>query len=211
MSSGTTRWRAWGRGLKSTLLTGLFIVGPFSATFLLLAWIVSLIDAAVAPLVSIFGRPIPGLGIIVALLLIWVAGLVGNNIVGQHALELFEQLLLKIPVFNWLYRTIKQVSEVFSPGSKANFKGVVLVEFPRPGVYSIGFVTNTVDFERAGRRDKLVSVYVPSNHMYIGDIVLVPAEHVVMTKLTQQQGIQSVISAGAALPPTVRAQEPPQK
>lgn len=206
------KWRSYGlREIKRTLLTGLFIVGPFSATFLLLAWVVSLIDAAVAPLVSIFGRPIPGLGIFVALLLIWIAGMIGSNIVGQHALEFFEELLFKIPVFNWLYRTIKQVSEVFSPASKANFKGVVLVEYPRPKVYSIGFVTSTIDFERAGAKERLVAVFVPSNHMYIGDIVLVPADQVVMTKMTQQQGIQSVISAGAALPLTIKAQEPPQK
>lgn len=198
--------RRFGRSLKSTLLTGFFIVGPFSLTFLLLAWFVSMIDAAVSPLVSFFGRPIPGLGLIVAFALIYAAGLIGSNIVGQHALEFFEDLLLKIPVFNWLYKTIKQVSEVFSPAGKASFKGVALVEYPRPESFSLGFVTNEFSLDRGKGPEKLVAVYVPSNHMYIGDIVLVPAQRVIMTKLSQQQGIQAVISAGAALPASLKAQ-----
>lgn len=192
--------------LKRTLLTGLFIVGPFGLTFIVLAWIVSLIDAALAPLVGLIGRPIPGLGLVVGFLLVLAAGVVADNMVGQHLLEYAEDLALKIPVFNWLYRTIKQVSEVFSPSAKGSFRGVVLVEYPRPSCYSLGFVTNELSLETASGPEKLVCVYVPTNHMYIGDYILVPARQVITTQLTQQEGIQAAISAGAALPPVIRGQ-----
>lgn len=198
--------RSFAQDFKRTFITGLFVVGPFSLTFLLLAWIVSIIDAAVSPLLGFIGRPVHGLGLLVGFLVIWLAGLIANNIVGRHALGMIEDMLLKIPVFNWLYRTIKQVSEAFSPAGRA-FRGVALVEYPRPSVYSIGFVTNEFALDRGKGEERMVSVYVPTNNMYIGDVVVVPASSVVLTELSQQQGVQAVISAGAALPPLIKGGE----
>jgi uncharacterized membrane protein len=197
---------AW-RGLKRTLVTGLFIVAPIILTIILLAWFVSLIDGLLAPVVGFVGRPVPGLGLLVAFLTVLVAGVLGSNLIGQQLLEFTEELLLKIPVFNWVYRTIKQLSEVFSPAGRANFKSVVLVEYPRPGVYSLGFVTNQIDTQGPHAPGALVSVYIPTNHMYIGDIVLVPPSAVIHTRLSQQDGIQATISAGAALPAIVKTAE----
>lgn len=193
------------RGLKRTLVTGLFIVAPISLTFILLAWFVSLIDGLLGPVTGFIGRPVPGLGLVVAFLIVLMAGVLGSNLVGQQLLELTEELLLKIPVFNWIYRTIKQLSEVFSPAGRASFKSVVLIEYPRPGVFSLGFVTNQISLERESGARPLVCVYVPTNHMYVGDIVLVAPESVVYTKLSQQEGIQAVISAGAAIPSLLKA------
>lgn len=196
------------RRMKRVFLTGLFIIAPFSLSFILLAWFVALIDNTLAPLVVGFlGRPVPGLGLLLAFALILVAGVLATNLAGQHLLEWTEEMLLKIPVFNWVYRTIKQLSEVFSPSSKAAFKSVVLVEYPRPSVYSIGFVTNHLQLERDGHRKDFSCVYVPTNHMYIGDYILVPSDHLIATKLSQQEGIQAAISAGASLPELIKAVE----
>lgn len=205
------KWELFGRRLKRTLLTGFFIVAPVSLTFILLTWFVALVDSIVAPLFGFIGRPIPGLGLISALLIVLAAGVVGSNLAGQHALELAEDFLLKIPGFNWLYGTIKQMSDVFSPANHKNFSSVVIIEYPRPGVYSVGFVTGGTALESGAERRDLVAVYVPTNHMYIGDTVLVPADKVTYTDMAQQQGFQAMISAGAALPPTIRAVAPPQK
>jgi uncharacterized membrane protein len=196
------------RALKRTLLNGLFIVAPLGLTVIMLAWLVSLIDGLLSPLALFAGRPIPGLGLLVAVLLVFVAGLLGSNLVGRHLLELSEELLLRIPVFNWVYRTIKQLSEVFSPEGKDSFKSVVLVEYPRPEVFSLGFVTKRVSLERDGKKKELVCVYVPTNHMYIGDFILVPADKVIATTMTQQEAVQAAISAGAALPDVLKAEAP---
>lgn len=195
------------RHFKRTLLTGLFVVAPASLTFMLLAWFVAAVDGALAPLMSIIGRPVPGLGLAVALLIVLTVGMLANNIVGRHLLEYFEEILLRIPVFNWLYRTIKQVAEIFSPVSKNVFRSVVLVEYPRPGVYSLGFVTNEIAVRGREAAQKLVCVYIPTNHMYIGDYILVPESRVLKTALTLQEGIQGTISAGASLPQEIKARE----
>jgi uncharacterized membrane protein len=192
------------RRLKRILLTGLFIVAPISLSFMLLAWLVALIDGLLSPLIGVVGRPMPGLGLVIAFLIVLGAGVLGSNMIGQHLLELAEEMLLRIPVFNWVYRTIKQLSEVFSPSGKSSFKSVVLIEYPRPGVYSMGFVTNQVSVQAAGEPRALVCVYVPTNHMYIGDSVLVPADKIIALKMTQQEGIQAAISAGASLPAVLK-------
>lgn len=193
--------------LKRLLLTGLFIVAPFSLTFILIVWFVQLVDHMLYPFISLIGRPIPGLGLIVSLLIVLGVGALASNIVGQHLLEYVEELLLKLPGVNWLYRTIKQLAEVFSPSAKKNFRSVVLIEYPRPEIWSMGFVTNEVTL--AGR--KLVSVYVPTNHIYIGDFVLVPPEKVTTLTMTLQDGIQAALSAGAAFPRELKKKEPPPR
>ena len=80
----------------------------------------------------------------------------------------------------------------------------MLVEYPRPEVYSIGFVTNHVTVAVDGRPKEMASVYVPTNHMYIGDYILVPVDKLITTKLSQQEGIQAAISAGASLPANIK-------
>lgn len=201
---------SWGRRFKRILLTGLFIVAPASLTFILLSWFVQALDHALAaPVAGLVGRPLPGLGLVTALVIVLAVGVLGSNIAGQHMLEVVEELLLRIPVFNWLYRTIKQVSVVFSPTNKSGFRSVVLVEYPRPGVYSIGFATNQVTLREGDKRTELVSVFIPTNHMYIGDTVLVPKDKVIATDLTQQQGIQATISAGATMPDLIKSLRPP--
>ncbi|MDE2038455.1 MAG: DUF502 domain-containing protein [Elusimicrobia bacterium] len=191
------------RRFKRTMLAGLFILAPVSLSLLFLAWLVSLVDGLLAPLIGLLGHPVPGLGVVVALALVLAAGILGSNFIGRHLLEAVEDVLLKIPVFNWVYRTVKQLSTVFSPAGRARFKSVVLIEYPRPGVYSLGFVTNKLSARRDGKELELVSVYVPTNHMYIGDVVLVPPQALIETALSQQDGVQAIISAGAALPPSL--------
>lgn len=190
------------RHFKRTFLTGLFVIAPFSLTFILLSWFVNAVNGFVAPLTSLLGHRVPGLGIIAALGMVWLAGVLASNIAGQHLLEYAEEMLLRIPGINWLYKTIKQVAEIFSPTAKNSFRSVVLVEYPRPEIFAIGFVTNEVSVEESGR--KLFCVYIPTNHFYVGDYILVPAEKAQPLQMSLQEGIQAAISAGAALPPILK-------
>ena len=197
------------RRLQRLLLTGFFIVAPLSLTFLLVVWFVASVDRALAPVIGLIGRPLPGLGLITALTLVLGAGILASNLAGRHLIELAEEWLLKIPVFNWIYKTIKQVSDVFAPSGGARFQSVVIVEYPRPGVYSMGFVTNRFVLERGAAIQELLAVYIPTNHMYVGDTILVPPASVIHTDLPQQQGIQAAMSAGAAFPARIRSVNPP--
>lgn len=210
------------RRLQRHLITGFLIVAPLGITVFLLASFVAMLDYFAAPMaLALLGRHVRGLGLLLLAAMVLVAGTLGSNIKGKHILGILEGLLLQIPVFSWLYGTIKQLTEVFSPDGTAQFKRVVLVEYPRPGVYSMGFVTNQVETVRPDRtREALTCVYIPTNHIYIGDIILVPEEKVVETRLTLQEGLQTFLSAGASMPRTLETtgtrpaspspQEPPR-
>lgn len=192
------------RKLQRVMITGVFVLAPMGLTVILLAWLLALVDSLLAPVIAVIGRPVPGLGLLLALLLVFAAGVLGSNLVGRHLLDVTEEFLLKIPVVNWIYRTVKQVSEVFSPAGRSRFKSVVLVEYPSAGLQALGFVTNKL---MVGDRE-MYCVYIPTNNVYIGQAVLVPAEKVRYTTLSQQDGIQAIISAGAALPS--RLELPPE-
>jgi len=113
------RRMGYGRNLKRYFLTGILIVAPITISVYLLVWSVKILDQVLAPLfLAVFGHHIPGLGLIATILLFLLAGFLSSNIFGKHVLDIVEDMLLHIPVYNWLYRTIKQLTEVFSPTSK---------------------------------------------------------------------------------------------
>lgn len=199
-----------GRSFKRTLVTGLLIIAPIGVTIFLLVSLAAMLDYFLAPLAQLLlGRRVPGIGLITLLPVVLAAGVLGSNIKGQHVLSVFEYFLLHIPVFNWLYRTIKQLTEVLSPSGALQFRSVVLVEYPRPDIHSIGFVTNRVRIARAdGSQDELASVYVPTNHIYIGDTILVPKAKLIETHMTLQEGVQCLLSAGATIPKLIVQGQP---
>lgn len=194
-----------GRRLKRWFFTGVLVAGPLSVSLFLLAWLVGRVDRILSPAaVSLVGHDIPGVGLATALLLIMGAGWLGSNVIGQQVFEAVEELVFRVPVLSWVYRTVKQLAEVFSPGGRAPFRSVVLVEYPREGVFQLGFVTATLPHERDGKAGTLTSVYVPTNHLYIGDVLLVPSERLHKTEMTLQEGIQFFLSAGTSTPPALK-------
>ncbi|MDX6771051.1 MAG: DUF502 domain-containing protein [Elusimicrobiota bacterium] len=193
--------------LQRYFVTGFFTVIPFGLSALIVWWIVSLVDNALAPVVwAVTGRVVPGLGLAVALFTVLAAGWLTTNVFGERLLVMLEGLFLHIPVFKWFYGAAKQATEAFSPHKKDAFKSVVFVEYPRPGVFSMGFVTGETVLDKPdGSHAALASVYVPSNHVYIGEIVLVPKERLHHTDMTVQEGIKAALAAGAGLPERVKS------
>lgn len=188
--------------LRRYFVSGFFTLIPIGLSVLVVWTFVSTVDLTLAPVLdAALGFRVPGLGLIAALLLILGAGVLASHVVGERLLVLAEEFLARIPVFKWVYGTIKQMTEAFSPANKASFKSVVMVEFPRPGVYSLGFATGEMILDLPdGGHKKLTSVYIPTNHVYIGDVIFVPSESVIPSRMSVQQGIQVALSAGAVLP-----------
>lgn len=167
--------------------------------------LVKVVDGLLSPFAFVLiGREIPGLGLATAVTLALAAGWLASNIIGQQVLEIIEDLVFHVPILNWLYRTVKQLTEVFSPGGKSQFKKVVIVEYPREGVFQLGFATGTVIQEEGGLSETLTSVYLPTNHLYIGDIILVPPARLRPTSMSLQEGIQYFLSLGASMPAALR-------
>jgi uncharacterized membrane protein len=145
---------------------------------------------------------IPGMGILTGLIIILALGALVRNVVGKKILEGVERLINRIPGFRQLYSTFKQLTNAFSPDSKASFSEVVLVEHPREGVYVIGFRTMTV--EHNGR--KFAVVYFATNHLYLGDVFLFPEERVTRLNMPADQAIRLLVSGGIACPQQLQSQ-----
>ena len=188
--------------LRGRLIAGFFVTVPAVAT----AWILwvfwARIDDIFAPLYDrLFGRPVPGLGFLTAVGVILLMGIIARNVVGRRVLAWAEVLLVKLPVFGRLYPSVKLLVDSFSPERRSGFKAVVLVQHPREGGYAFGFVTSEVMVETPQGKCEMATVFVPTNNLYLGDVVLVPRTDVIPTGLSVEEGIRIILSAGTATPP----------
>jgi uncharacterized membrane protein len=137
-----------------------------------------------------------------AVLLIGIVGLLARNYFGKRIIEWVDSGLLRVPLLNKIYGAIKQVNDAFSTGNKTAFRTVVLVEFPRPGVYSIGFLTSEQhDAIQVLMKDHVVSVFVPTTpNPTSGFLMFVPEEQVIKLEMSVADGIKYLISLGAIMP-----------
>jgi uncharacterized membrane protein len=190
--------RTW---LKLRFITGIFVTLPAFVT----AWILwvfwSKIDDFFAPMYfQMFGRPVPGVGFLTAVAIILLMGIIARNVVGRRVLALGDKLLLRVPVFRLLYPSIKMLIDSFSPERRGSFKAVVLVQHPREGAWAFAFVTSELILESPVGKSEMVTVFVPTNNLYLGDVVVVPRNDVIFTGLTVEEGLRVILSAGTATP-----------
>jgi uncharacterized membrane protein len=187
--------------LKLRFIAGIFVTLPAFVT----AWILwvfwSKIDDFFEPMyIQIFGRPVPGLGFLTAVAIILIMGIIARNVVGRRVLALGDKVLLRVPVFRLLYPSIKMLIDSFSPERRGSFKAVVLVQHPREGTWAFAFVTSELILESPVGKGEMVTVFVPTNNLYLGDVVVVPRSDVIFTGLTVEEGLRVILSAGTAAP-----------
>ena len=190
--------------LKVRLIAGFFVTVPAVAT----AWILwifwSKIDDIFGPMyVRLFGRAVPGLGFLTAIAIIFLMGSFARNVFGRRVLAIGDTLLLKVPVFGRLYPSVKMLLDAFSPERRSSFKSVVLVQHPREGGYAFGFVTSEVLLDTPEGKNEMATVFIPTNNLYLGDVVVVPRLDILPTGLTVEEGIRIILSAGTATPPRI--------
>jgi uncharacterized membrane protein len=188
--------------LKSRFVAGFFVTVPAIATAWLLWIFWSSIDDFFAPVYAqIFGRPFPGLGFLTAVAIILVMGIIARNVVGRRVLGWAERGLLTLPIYRLLYPSVKMLIDSFSPERRSAFKAVVLVQHPREGAYAFGFVTSAVLVHTPAGKCEMVTVFIPTNNLYLGDVVVVPRDDVIFTGVGVEEGIRIIFSAGTATPP----------
>ena len=189
--------------VRNYFITGLLVIVPIVITYLTVTWLFSVIDGLMEPLwFRYFQRHIPGLGFLTTILVIFIAGFLATNVIGKQILEGVENILLRIPVSRSIYATTKQLMDSFSPTSKASFKQVILVRHPDNDSYSIGFLTKELVIEGV----EMVAAYIPTNHVYFGNIILVKRELVVFTNMAVEEGLKAILTAGTALPGKIEKQ-----
>jgi len=188
--------------LRRLFLTGLAVLLPTLVTIHFLNWFFRFADGIVGRWFARFQVYIPGLGIVVGLSVIVLTGLLATNILGRQMITFGENLITKMPLARGVYLTVKQMVSVFLNPSETSFRRVVLVEYPRPGVYSLGFVTGeTSEQLNSLTGEDLVNVFVPTApNPTSGFLVLVPRKDVKRLDITVEQGLKLVVSIGIVDP-----------
>ena len=142
------------------------------------------------------------LALLLAVFLIGVVGLLARNYFGKRMIELVDSTLLRVPLLNKIYSATKQLNDAFSSTNKQAFRTVVLVEFPRPGVYAIGFITSEQNPQvQAKTSEKVVCVFVPTTPNPTGGfLLLLPEDKVIKLDMSVTDGIKYIISLGSIFP-----------
>ena len=188
--------------LRRSFIAGLLVTVPLFVTVAALVWIIGIIDGFTATLAKQFlgeDRVPPGLGLLITALVILGVGTIATNVLGRRVLARGESWLTKIPVFRTIYAPVKQLVVAFSPDAEQGFKRVVMVEDPHRG-WILGFLTKEFRVERETGPEILVAVYVPTNHLYLGDIRMYPRERAIFPDISVEEGIRIVLTGGMSLP-----------
>jgi uncharacterized membrane protein len=192
--------------LKGTFLAGIFIVIPFGITVFILKFLFNFADGILGShldsLMAFYGRNeghIPGIGMITGAVVIYLAGLVATNVLGKRLLKLGDDLLTRIPLVKSIYTSSKQLTKVFREGG-SSYRRAVFVEWPRPGVRAVGFVTAEVVREDG----RYVVVYIPTMPNPTSGFALWFQEcDVYDSGMSVEDAVKFVVSGGVVIPATL--------
>jgi uncharacterized membrane protein len=190
--------------LRRSFITGFFVLVPLFISVAATIWLFNVVDGTTTPLYDrALGRRVPGLGIASTAVAILLVGVLARNVIGRRVLQRTERWLLRIPVFNKIYSPVRQLVTAFDPDSESGFKRVVMIEDPRRG-YALGFLTREFTVDRGGGPEALLAVFVPTNNLYLGDIVICERDRALFPDISVEEGIRIFLTGGMALPPKVR-------
>jgi uncharacterized membrane protein len=192
--------------LRRSFIAGFFVAVPVVVSVAAFIWLFRLVDGWTAPIyMKLLGREVPGLGIITTAVLLLGIGALATNVFGRRILGTAEGYLLRLPLFRTVYSPVKQLVVAFSPDNEHGFKRVAMVEDPARG-YVLGFLTKEFTMDRGTGPEPVVAVYVPTNHLYLGDVMVVPRDRVAFPDISVEQGIRIFLTGGMALPLRMKAQ-----
>jgi uncharacterized membrane protein len=190
--------------LRRSFIAGFFVTVPLIISVAALVWIFGIIDRFTAPVATqLLGRTVPGLGIGLTMLFVLIVGAIATNVIGRRVLTRGETWLMRVPVFRTVYAPVRQLIAAFSPDNEYGFKRVVMIEDPHRG-WLMGFLTKEFTVDRDARTDSLVAVYVPTNHLYLGDVVMYPREKAFYPDITVEEGIRIFLTGGMSLPSRIK-------
>ena len=198
MSSDERKTTFWSI-LRAAFGSGLVVIIPAGITYWVLSGLFETIDHILSPLFErVIGYRIPGLGFATMVVLILVIGFLSRNLIGKALFAFLEKIIGSIPLARTIYSAMKDLLGAFQMGGDGkSFRQVVLIEYPRLGMYAIGFVTNEIKLHSASASTDVVSIYIPSPpNPTAGNLVLVPTNEVQVLDLSVEDGLKLVISGG---------------
>lgn len=176
-------------------VNGLIIIVPLAVTLWVLVWLFNLVDGMLAPILEwSFGRPMPGLGFAIIIISIIVIGYFGVTFGHRKVFELFERNVTRLPVIGSIYGGTRQILNSFTTTSGNKFLEVVFMEFPRKGIHTVGFVTNSAK-DRNGK--KVLNIFIPTApNPTSGFLQIVSESDVIKTTMSVDEAMKLIISAG---------------
>ena len=190
--------------LRRSFITGFFVTVPLVISVAAFIKIFDVVDGLTTPLYDrLIGHRIAGLGILSTAIAIVLVGAFARNVIGRRILQRTEGWLLRVPVFRTIYAPVRQLIAAFSPDNESGFKRVVMIEDARKG-YAIGFLTREFTVDRGQGPEALIAVFVPTNHLYLGDVLICARDRAMFPDISVEDGIRIFLTGGMALPPKVR-------
>lgn len=201
--------------LQLAFITGVLILGPLLLTIWFLFTLFGFVDGVMVLLPNAWqphawlGYDIPGLGVLFSLFFVYTCGLLMQYYIGKRIVSFYEYLLSKVPIISGLYNSLKQlITTLFSSQGK-HFQDVVLVQYPRVGMYSFAFVTNNNNYMKITEESDLVSIFLPSTpNPTTGFYLLIPKSDVLLVNLTVEEAFKVIMSAGIVTPTMIRTAKP---
>ncbi len=193
---------------KANLIAGLLFLTPLMATFFFLRMLIQWMDRILLVIPKgyrpedVLPFPVPGLGLIIIVLLLLITGILVRNYLGRRLVAMWDYIISHIPLVNKFYVSVQQLVETVANGGTKDFKRVVLVEFPRTGVYSLAYVTGVAVGELQEKtHKKVINLYVPTTpNPTSGYYLIVAEDEVIELDMTVEDSFKLLISGGIINP-----------
>jgi uncharacterized membrane protein len=195
--------------IKTRFVSGILVIVPLFVAIAVLKFVIVTIDNFLSPyLIKLLGKEytFPFIGLVVTFCLVILTGILTTNVFGKRLLGFWERILLKIPLFRTIYSASKQLVEGFAVPEKRTFEKAVLVEYPRKGIFAMGFIVNRIKMHVSDNDCReLVSVFIPSTPTpFAGIALLFPASEVRELNITIEDGLKFVVSGSLSFPKEIR-------
>ena len=186
------------QNFRSKLFAGLATLLPLYLTFFVIKFLFVTLEEMSDPLLKRLNLDIPGLGIILTVLLIYILGFLVTNFLGRKIFNLGERIVKKVPIVNMIYTTLKQITDTFTKGSTDGFEGAVYIQYPRQGLWTMAFISG----------ESKTKDGVPYYHLFVpttpnptsGFFLMIPQADTVATGMSVEEGLKTIISGGLLAP-----------
>ena len=186
------------QNFRSKLFAGVATLLPLYLTFFVIKFLFVTLEEMSDPLLKRFNLDIPGLGIILTVLLIYILGFLVTNFMGRKIFNLGERIVKKVPIVNMIYTTLKQITDTFTKGSTDAFEGAVYIQYPRQGLWTMAFISG----------ESKTKDGVPYYHLFVpttpnptsGFFLMIPQADTVATGMSVEDGLKTIISGGLLAP-----------
>jgi len=184
--------------IRSKLFAGLATLLPLYLTFIVIRFLFESLEKMSGPILKQFGLDIPGLGIILTIILIYVLGLIVTNFLGRKIFDIGESIVKRVPIVSMIYTTLKQITDTFTKGTTDAFDGVVYIQYPRQGLWTMAFISG-----ESKNKDG-----IPYFHLFVpttpnptsGFFLMIPQADSISTGMTVEEGLKTIISGGLLAP-----------